>query len=96
MYCHAYGTAAHKGTYVHCQNMPNHHTSICYEWVCEWVLHWKAKQKKGIALYGMADMYAPQEVDLGGGSPSWKSWMTQYEKVARPGKWKIVKWHLKI
>ena len=38
-------------------------------------------KKRSIASYEMADLYAPQGVDLGGGgSPSRKSGMTQYGK----------------
>ena len=75
-------------------NMPNHHTSICHEWVYKWVLHWKAKWKRGIASYEMANLYAPQGVDLReGGSPSRKvEWHSMERSLSR----KIVKWHLKI
>ena len=41
----------------------------------------KGQTKRGIASYEMADLYAPQGVDMGGGgSPQEKSGMTQYGK----------------
>ena len=54
----------------------------------------KAKWKRGIASYVMADLYAPQGVDLvEGGSPSRKvEWHSMESGLSR----KIVKQHLKI
>ena len=46
----------------------------------------------------MADLYAPQGVDLGGVAPPEESGMTQYEKsgLSRKIKKKNVKQHLKM
>ena len=45
---------------------------------------------RGIASYEMAGLYAPQGVDLGGGgSPSKKHGMTQYEKWPKQQNFKV-------
>ena len=48
-------------------NMPNHHTSMCHGWVCEWMLHWKTEWKGGLPGMRLQTCMFP-------------SGMTQYEK----------------
>ena len=78
--CHVYVTGAHKRRCVVHWNMPNHHTSTAMS-VCVNECCIERLNERGIASYEMADLYAPQGVDLGGGGfPSRKSGMTWYRK----------------
>ena len=84
----------HIKEHVVCQNMFNHDTSICHEWVCEWVLHWKADGKEVLPHMRWQACMLPRELIWEGvASPQEKvEWHSMESGLSR----KTVKQHLKI
>ena len=81
MCCHAYVTCGHKK---HVWSVGTCPTTILLSGMSECVNECcieRLNEERGIALCEIADLHAPQGVNLGGGgSPSRKSGMTQYRK----------------
>ena len=80
MCCHVYVTGAHKRTHVVHQNMPNHHISIYCVGVYVQSAALKGQTIKRFCLACDVDLYAPQEVYLGGGGSLSRNGMIQYGK----------------
>ena len=79
MCCHVYVAGAHKRTHVVHWKMPNHRPSI-YEQVDVQSAALEGRTKKRYGLAWVANLYAPQGVDLGGGGSPSRNGMVQNGK----------------